>query len=82
MKTVARSWGSYTELFRCRWLCVKILSFIGGSQMSAQRHSDRSELWLWLIKPKQWHTFKSPVDCKILEIQFGKNVREDDIERV
>lgn len=47
----------------------------------------RYEVWFGVemfafIRPQQWHTFSSEVACAILEVQFGKDVREDDIERV
>lgn len=35
-----------------------------------------------LIKRGEWHQFMAWTDCLILEIQFGSDVREDDIERV
>lgn len=81
-KTIIRSWGSYTELFRCKWLCVKVLNFVKGKQLSVQRHKDRAELWIWKIRPGEWHTFLPAADCRVLEIQYGRNVMEDDIERV
>ena len=34
-----------------------------------------------LVRPNQWHQFKSNTPCLVLEIQYGKHVSEDDIER-
>jgi hypothetical protein len=34
------------------------------------------------IKKNQWHQFRSRTACRILEFQFGDDVKESDIERV
>ncbi len=38
----------------------------------------------FLIKPNEWHQLFNPFDeiCEIIEIQFGKKISEDDIERL
>lgn len=81
-KRTKRKWGHYITLFRCKWLCIKILCFKKDGQLSLQRHKHRSEVWIWRIKPNQVHTFKPANDCKIFEIQYGPDVREGDIERL
>lgn len=81
-KRIEKRWGYYTEYFRCKWFCVKMLHFVKDTKLSVQRHAKRSELWVWNIKPLQWHTFSAAADTKILEIQYGRDVKEDDIERV
>lgn len=37
-----------------------------------------------LIRPNSWHQFITPFNsgCRVLEIQYGWNVMESDIERV
>lgn len=37
-----------------------------------------------LVEPNAWHQFITPFHrgCNVLEIQYGEDVREDDIERV
>lgn len=43
-----RSWGWYATLLRTPWLCIKILRFRKGGELSLQRHKYRNELWLFL----------------------------------
>lgn len=86
-KRVAKSWGHYTDIFRSKYLCVKILTFLPNKHLSVQRHFHRYEVWIgrdvfMFIRPNQWHTFASEDGCSVLEFQFGTDVREDDIERV
>lgn len=53
-----------------------------------QRHFFRSEIWLgasFKYIPRQaWHAYANPSEDweYVLEIQFGNDVREDDIERL
>jgi mannose-6-phosphate isomerase-like protein (cupin superfamily) len=88
-KRVERKWGVYTELFRCKYLCIKVITFKPRSFMNMQRHQFRHEVWLggdgmrW-IKPNSWHAHANVTDdpSSFLEIQFGRDVRESDIERL
>lgn len=36
----------------------------------------------FIIRKNEWHQFVAHTDCLILEIQFGSDVNENDIERV
>lgn len=86
---VERAWGHYTELMRCRFLCIKVLTFSPQSRLSMQRHFHRSEIWLgkmgcFWFRCKQWHQFRNDLDevLRFIEIQYGWDVRESDIERL
>lgn len=109
-----RKWGWYLTLFRCPWLCIKILKFDANGRLSTQRHIHRNEWWLFLNGTSSvWTSDKisenghigAPCLCEfgdikfikrgtihkiinnstrptyLLEIQYGKKVNEDDIER-
>lgn len=86
---VVRKWGHYTEIFRCKFLCLKVLTFNPNSQLSMQRHFKRWELWIgigcifWFRRTK-WHQFKNISDemVRFVELQYGWDVTEDDIERI
>lgn len=43
-----RKWGWYLTLFRCPWLCIKILKFNPNGKLSTQKHEKRNEWWLFL----------------------------------
>lgn len=85
-------WGWYLTLFRTPWFCMKILRVQENSAISFQKHTGRSELWfvkpfkdlMWCryIPKNTWHylgAFGGP--SYVLEFQWGKLVKEDDIER-
>lgn len=44
-----RKWGWYLTLFRCPWLCIKILKFDKGKSLSKQKHFHRNEWWFLLF---------------------------------
>lgn len=52
--------------------------------MITDKSQDMDVLESMKIKPMTWHQFLTPFGkgCKVLEIQYGSDVREDDIERV
>jgi hypothetical protein len=90
MKLVRRTWGSYFEIIRLPFLCLKVLSFHPEKRLSVQRHFQRSELWiglntlLWKYYPKgEWHTYLNTTvkNHYVFEIQWGEKVVEEDIER-
>lgn len=89
MLRVERQWGHYTELLRIKFLCIKVLTFNPRSRLSMQRHFKRWELWLgvgyffWFRRTK-WHQFVNDCDetTRFIEIQYGWDVRETDIERI
>lgn len=43
-----REWGWYATLIRTPWFCLKVLKFNPAGSLSYQRHSHRTELWLFL----------------------------------
>ena len=104
MKT-ERPWGYYTVLHEVPGMKVKELTVNPHSQLSMQRHKQRSEYWIVsegraLVKfettsvflgPHEaadidvgaWHQLINPHDqpLKIVEIQYGLDCVEEDIER-
>jgi hypothetical protein len=96
LKKVNRQWGYWIELWRSKRFCVKILAINPMSFMSLQRHKQRNEVLIKIsghpqngsklkmvsmIKKNQLHRLSSITKSYILEIQYGENVSEEDIER-
>ncbi len=48
---VERDWGTYTILFKTKWLVLKALRFNSSSRLSHQKHKLRSELWFCWRNP-------------------------------
>jgi mannose-6-phosphate isomerase-like protein (cupin superfamily) len=83
---------------------VKLLFFRKGRACSLQKHSFRSELWLFLlgsgvmennssieglsrgsyevVPVGNWHRFTAQKNTIVLEVQYGEECTESDIERI
>jgi len=93
--TTQRPWGYYRILHENNTeVKVKELTVNPGQSLSMQKHQDRSEHWFIVegtfhkhqslhIKKEEWHQLCNPssTPLKIVEIQYGTNCVEEDIER-
>lgn len=92
MRFARRTWGYYITLINRKHFKVKLLRFKEGGSLSIQRHSLRSELWVFLtgehegnhyhIPVGEYHTYHATKKSLVLEIQYGDYCDEDDITRV
>ena len=88
-----RKWGYYDVLASGKtngvaWKIKKLVIF-PGEYTSMQRHFFRSEFWIddtggtHIIEVKRWHQISNSTSKKrvLIELQWGKACRENDIER-
>lgn len=89
-----KKWGNYKVLLTGKNYKIKILTLKPHSKTSLQYHNKRAEFWVYLdskckydselILPKEIHQLKNETNklMKVLEIQFGEQCVEKDIERI
>ena len=87
---VERKWGSYVVLAEGEGWKLKRLVVLPKSKSSLQRHFKRSEVWfspktkeVLFHKVTEWHQLRNPGEepLEIIELQFGEQCIEEDIER-
>lgn len=60
------------------WICL----YGWGFWAETNKHKQMFRWDIRFIRKKEWHQFIAMPPTSILEIQFGLDVREDDIERI
>lgn len=85
-----RQWGHF-EVLHDDGFKVKILTVLPGKSTSVQKHQKRNEHWVFVDNDKYQFVPKSSVHqlsnhsdkpMKVVEIQTGEYLGEDDIERI
>jgi len=89
-----KTWGNYKVLVTGKNYKVKMLTLNPHSKTSLQLHHHRSEFWVFiddenkfryeLVPVRKKHQLKNDRDksMHILEVQFGEQCVEKDIERI
>ena len=87
---VTRTWGTYEVLAEGSNWKLKRLLINPKSKSSVQRHFHRSEVWFYpdstawnVVWLGMWHQLVNESDkvLEIIELQFGTECNEEDIER-
>lgn len=87
---ITRTWGTYEVLAEGSNWKLKRLLINPNSKSSVQRHFKRYELWFYpgnlthqIIWKGLWHQLSNESDkvLEIIELQFGEECNEEDIER-
>ena len=87
---VERTWGTYEVLCEGHGWKLKRLIVNPNSKSSLQRHFKRGEFWFYVktkmiqfIPLNQWHQLFNDTNepLEIIELQFGEECIEEDIER-
>lgn len=86
---VHREWGNYRVVYEDSDFKVKKVLLSPQARTSVQKHSRRSEMWIYpdgrteCHEADQWHCLKNESDqfLPLIEVQYGEVFEEDDIER-
>ena len=98
-----KRWGWHLPVLKGKHWKIKLLYFKPDGAISYQRHSHRSELWLFVfgggsmkldgafchicagdvfhVDRQEWHQYKAEKRTFVVEIQYGDQCIESDIER-